>query len=492
MIPDRLKWNGGTKGLRFSLKATMPMISAFFLLLMAGLGVALMKLTSHLEETTRSVLNNVESVRVAEGLGSALLARQNALIKAFVPGSTYSTIQREELRQYLAEAKNHVGSTAEVAILAEVEKAVKKYIRTSDAMMTGSVGLPLFLTRTTPLVDRAYSKIRELIQNNTESARASFRQAEKVNANADRLGLLLIAIATITVGLLLVSLQSLVFEPLSAIHSSVVRFGLDSRSARAPLAGPVEVQTIAGAFNHMADRISNRERDQIIFLASVAHDLRNPLTAMRLPIHMLISENARRSLSKEQRREMITIVDRQIDRLKRMVSDFLDASRIQAGTLELRFSAQDLRELVQESVTLFKMSAPSHEFEVNMPNQPIILWFDPVRIGQILNNLISNAVKYSPRGGKVSIAIHLSDRGVSVAVSDQGIGIAPSEYQHIFEPFVQLGTSQEIAPGVGLGLSNTKKLVEAHGGRIDVSSTLGKGSTFIIWLPTHQTSDTAA
>src|SRR5262245_45682664 len=118
-----------------------------------------------------------------------------------------------------------------------------------------------------------------------------------------------------------------------------------------------------------------------------------------------------------------------------------------------------------------------------VPDAPLPLRCDPVRIGQVLNNLISNAIKYSPRGGQVRVTARRMDDRIAIDIADQGPGIPPEESQLIFEPFKRSPSAQTDIPGVGLGLSVARCIVEAHGGKIDVQSTVGRGATFSVLLP---------
>jgi len=161
-----------------------------------------------------------------------------------------------------------------------------------------------------------------------------------------------------------------------------------------------------------------------------------------------------------------------------MVGDFLDAARIESGHLELQLRRRDLRELAQEAVELYGASSRAHRLVYSPAETPVEVRCDAERIAQVLNNLVSNAIKYSPQGGDVRVSVTASKGDAIVAVQDSGIGIAPEDQKHIFEPFRRTGASRDTAPGVGLGLSVAHQIIEAHGGRIDVESTLGVGSTF--------------
>ena len=147
----------------------------------------------------------------------------------------------------------------------------------------------------------------------------------------------------------------------------------------------------------------------------------------------------------------------------------------------------DLVELCRETVELHRPTTENHRWVLDLPTEPVVIRCDATRIVQVLNNLISNALKYSPEGGLVRVALADAEDTAIVSVSDQGIGISPAERDTIFEPFRRSSTTRDTIPGVGLGLSVARRILEAHGGTIEVRSEEGRGSTFRFFLPHAQT-----
>ncbi|MGC4119820.1 MAG: HAMP domain-containing sensor histidine kinase [Myxococcales bacterium] len=245
--------------------------------------------------------------------------------------------------------------------------------------------------------------------------------------------------------------------------------------------GPLELQTIAEDFNEMAEALSQQQQRQLAYLGGVVHDLRNPLSALQLSAARLDPERGR--LTDQQARSTLALVRRQIDLLNRMTGDLLDAARIRRGQLELRMQERDVRELARGAFDLFRSAATTHRLVLEVTDEPAMVSCDPLRIEQVLNNLISNATKYSPNGGDVLVDVAVSGDEAVLSVTDEGVGIAPEDVSHIFEPFRRAGASRESVRGVGLGLYVTQQIVQAHGGRIEVDSTPGAGSTFRVLLP---------
>lgn len=226
----------------------------------------------------------------------------------------------------------------------------------------------------------------------------------------------------------------------------------------------------------MADGIARQREDQLAFVAGVAHELRNPLSALSTDVQALGL-----APSGQGRDRALARVGRQVDRLTRMLDDLLDAARIEAGYLELQPEELDLRREVQEVVRFYAPTAPDRDLVVEAPDEPVTVRGDPLRIGQVITNLVSNAIKFSPEGGPVEVSVGLRGDEAVLTVADTGVGIAPEELSEIFTSFRR--SRPDVASGAGLGLSVVRRIVAAHGGTIEVESEPGVGSTFRVRLP---------
>ena len=133
-------------------------------------------------------------------------------------------------------------------------------------------------------------------------------------------------------------------------------------------------------------------------------------------------------------------------------------------------------------VELYRATTPSHEIDLIVDGDDAVVAADPTRLGQVLTNLISNGIKYSPDGGRIAVAVGVEGEKVAISVADRGIGIDPGDLQRIFEPFQRVGRARDQIPGTGLGLSVVRRIVQAHGGEIRVVSEPGLGSTFEVRL----------
>ncbi|HEX6985602.1 MAG TPA: PAS domain S-box protein [Planctomycetaceae bacterium] len=229
-------------------------------------------------------------------------------------------------------------------------------------------------------------------------------------------------------------------------------------------------------------RDADRRKDE--FLAMLAHELRNPLAPIRSALALLDVTGVDDSTARDARE----IMGRQVDHLVRLVDDLLDVSRIMRGRIELRKQPVKLRDVLDRAVetALPLLRAQRHTFRVDLPEAPIWLDADTVRLAQVFANLLTNAAKYTEPGGTVKLSADLRPGGVYVCVRDTGIGIEPDLLPKVFDLFTQSERSIERSQGgLGIGLSLVKALVELHDGSVSAESEgPGRGSTFCVTLPT--------
>jgi len=217
-------------------------------------------------------------------------------------------------------------------------------------------------------------------------------------------------------------------------------------------------------------------------LSTVSHELRTPLASIKGFTTSLLREDV--TWDQKTQRDFLEIIDAESDRLAELISNLLDVSRIDAGTLAMEQEEVRLGTLLREAVAAAKIQAPQYVFALDIPARLPLVSADPRRIRQVMHNLLENAVKYSPPGSKVAVAVRYDPQSVTINVADEGIGI-PEEYkERVFERFFQVDSaSTRRVGGSGLGLAISRSIVEAHGGRIWAESESGKGSTFIFTLP---------
>jgi signal transduction histidine kinase len=228
-------------------------------------------------------------------------------------------------------------------------------------------------------------------------------------------------------------------------------------------------------------RETDRRKDT--FLATLAHELRNPLAPLTSATQLiqLVPDD------KNQVRRLAGMMSRQLQQLVRLIEDLLDVSRISRGKLTLRRERVALREVIDLALDVSRPSieAAAHALEMELPDEPLALDGDRVRLAQILSNLLINAAKYTPRGGRIQLKVHRDDDHVALEVRDNGIGIPPVALAKIFELFMQAdGSMTRSHGGLGIGLTIVKTLVEMHGGSVKAESQgPGRGSVFMVRLP---------
>ena len=235
-------------------------------------------------------------------------------------------------------------------------------------------------------------------------------------------------------------------------------------------------------FNEIQDKsrqleIANKHKSE--FLANMSHELRTPLNAI-IGFSEILHERMVGELNEKQA-EFIGDIHSSGRHLLSLINDILDLSKVEAGRMELDVSTFHLPSAIDNALTLIKERASSHGIKLACVLDPSLGKFhaDERKFKQVLINLLSNAVKFTPEGGRIEVSARRLEHGVEVAVSDTGIGIAAEDQEAVFEEFRQVGTDYtKKAEGTGLGLALSKKFVELHGGKIWLSSEVGKGSTF--------------
>jgi signal transduction histidine kinase len=217
-------------------------------------------------------------------------------------------------------------------------------------------------------------------------------------------------------------------------------------------------------------------------LAVASHELQTPTAIIKTEAQALLRRVRTRSATDADVAEGLTMIADQADRLSRLIRVLLDLSRFEAGRLELERAPTELGGLVRAVATGLQVTTDRHVLRVESPIRVRGMW-DTRRLEEVVSNLLSNAIKYSPDGGIVTVRVEVVDCEVQVRVIDQGVGIAATDLPHVFERFYRGGRRRR-PDGLGLGLSISRAIVSAHGGRIWAESRgLGRGSTFGFSLP---------
>ena len=308
----------------------------------------------------------------------------------------------------------------------------------------------------------------------------SLQETLAVFGNALAPPLLQAGVVGILFALLLAALISrTIAQPLQRLARAATDVAGGDYSVNVPVSGPAEVRTLAESFNRMTSEVLAANTAQRDFLGNVSHDLKTPLTSIQGYAQAIIDGAADEPEAAAQ-----TIFE-EASRLNRMVVELTDLERLQAGKLSMKNDLLRMERLSEGVVQSLFVVAEQKNLRLESSAQPAPLVIgDGDRLAQVLVNLISNALKFTPPGGAVHVATEAAPDGVVVSIQDDGIGIPPEDLGRVFERFYQVDKARGPQRGTGLGLAIAKEIVEAHGGRVTVESRgRGQGTVFRVWLP---------
>jgi signal transduction histidine kinase len=251
-----------------------------------------------------------------------------------------------------------------------------------------------------------------------------------------------------------------------------------------------EMGELTTAFNSMAERVQasieyiRRDRDRSRdFLADVSHELKTPIAALRTFNELLADGQVKEPATQ---REFLEQTRQQIDRLDWLAANLLELSKLESGLILLDLRPDDLRAVAESAVQQARPAAARKGVKIVsvLPDEAVRQAHDPQRMGQVLTNLLGNAIKFTPRGGEVRVTLEPTTDGAELRVADTGVGINPTELPHVFDRFYRGAQAHESrAAGSGLGLSIVRSIVEMHSGRVSISSAPGKGTEVAVDLP---------
>jgi signal transduction histidine kinase len=446
-----------------SLHRALTIFVITFAALAVGAGISLILLTTYLHQATIELEEGLHAVRLAEEIQIDLLT--------YIHTADESQRARIEsdLQRKLRWAAEYGGTLEEDQSLLEAEQLLDRYF----------AGARKAKNPNEDTLRGAFAALRKFVDVNVQQANAPLMKSEHLDKLGDQIGITVAITLGIGMTVMLVWLHRVAFRPVFEIRDAMKSFAAGQKEARAAIHGPEEFKSIAAQFNEMAEALARQHRNQTAFLAGIAHDLRNPISALKVSADIISG----RSMTAEKLASLMAVIKRQVNSLDRMVADLLESAKIESGHLDLRFEESDAGTIARDAFELFRSASEVHQFVLNLPDEPLPLRCDPVRIGQVLHNLLSNAIKYSPGGGKVILTLETRNNEVLFHVSDRGKGISQEDLRYVFEPFRRIQTAKEDIPGVGLGLSVAQRIVWAHGGRIQVDSEIMKGTTFTVHLP---------
>lgn len=462
-----------------------------------GLVIAMVKLvavvtlvwaSSELAQTTGQILDSRACSMAASGKLNALSNyRRHVLLHRLTGDSRYHEETEGYRRAFsepvaLAQCNSAVPHGAE--LISEIERRIADYLdfERGDSARMSTEERTSFEQEARRKFQAAHSALEEFVALNRQGADKASDAAEQVQAVTRQAGTVIGIGSILLVGGLLVMLQRRLVVPMHRLASAIKRTER-TRNIGAPLGLGLEAELgeIERAVDDLSQTVAEQRSAQHQFVAAVAHDLRNPLQSIRGYCSLVRGDKP--LPSEATLRKAFEVIDRQADKLARQLDDLLDAAHVESGALILNRREFELGEVLSDTRSMFDGISDKHRIEIEAAASLRIIG-DPLRLGQVMTNLLSNAVKYSPNGGCVTVRVRRERGEALVSVRDEGIGIDGEQLARLFEPFRRGKRVRGLEiPGVGLGLSTSRRIVEAHGGRIEVESELGRGSTFTVRLP---------
>lgn len=280
--------------------------------------------------------------------------------------------------------------------------------------------------------------------------------------------------------------------PVRRTSEAAARVAAGDFEVRVEERGAGEVGALVTAFNSMTralelgrrelleqnERLRESEQHKRDLISMVSHEIRTPLASVFGFTSLLLE----RDFPPDEQRRYLEIVDQQARRLAALAGDFLDVQLLEGRGLTLDRVPFDLGQLVSEQTRLFFSDPAGHMLDLALPDAPVEVEADRDRIAQVIGNLLSNAIKYSPRGSTVDVSLEVRDGQVQFAVADRGMGIPADERERVFEKFYRGVDTAGTIGGTGLGLAVASEIVDSHGGRLELESEVGRGSTFTMML----------
>jgi len=317
--------------------------------------------------------------------------------------------------------------------------------------------------------------------------------ADSKSRHAMELGVVGLTGSAILILLFAIYLARGIARPVTEAAAGAGQVAAGDLSIRLSQKGPGEVGELTKSFNEMAERLEatrneleeqnaqlrESERLKSDLVNTVSHELRTPLSGVLGFTKLLLT----RDFDPETRRHYLGIVDAQARRLSGLLDDFLDVRRIEEGRFERAKELVDMATLLREEAQLYSQQSPKHELALDIDGAPLGVMGNPDRLRQVIGNLISNAIKYSPAGGVVAVHAAPENGHILVEVRDEGMGIPRSQQGQIFTKFFRGDAAASGITGTGLGLAVSRDIVESHGGRIGFTSAEGEGTTFFVELP---------
>jgi signal transduction histidine kinase len=493
-------------GVRVPLFVRIALASAVLAVLVAAAFAVLVATLSDLRSTTNAANRSKDITSATLVLEQDLLQLDASLrgfvntgdrrflrawrdVRADLPASTAALLQSTEGVGQEARARRLVNAVREY----EIDYAVP--IIGIVEFNPAAARSPVAATEGRRRLEALRRQVTQMLT--TENALASTRVTSATDqANrAILIGLGALGISVLLVLLFGVELSRAVAHPVRRVSDAAKTVAGGDLSVRLPEKGPAEVHDLSAAFNEMSaslerskqvleqqnNQLRESERLRSELIGVISHEVRTPLACVLGYASLLQT----RPVDDDTRQRYLSIISDEARRLEALVSELVDARRIEEGRLELEMETFDLEPLLEEQVRTFEDRSDRHTVVLQPASKPVTVRADRGRMAQVVANLLGNAVKYSPDGGRVEVEVARRMGNVRVSVRDEGMGIPESARSRIFTKFFRGEAGAGGIGGMGLGLALSREIVEAHGGRMGFQSEVGRGSVFWFELVTE-------
>ena len=479
--------------MRLSIFARLVISYLILFSMLAGVSLYFIYHLGQLNRITRSIIENDTSVlEYSNRLTDALLSEVRYDRK-------YVVLKNEELYGNHLQAKNEFNQLLNEAFTKAASEDMKHFFYTIDVQHQGFNRLVLgereLIREAKPYPAEKFETEKRKISDDIIDQLKNIRQTSENNVLAKIVNLresgdrvrniaITISVLALSAGLVIAFfITSSIKRPLDVMRAKTMEISQGNFCGDLEIESPPVIAELATAINTMCDKLQEVDQIKSDFFSHMSHELRTPLTSIREGTTMLLDGLGGELTEKQQR--ILAIIIQESNRMINLVNSLLDLSKMEAGMMKYQFGLTDLAELVKNALdSLAPLSEAKNITIINEIDTTQLVAVDQERMRQVLHNIIGNAIKFSPEGGSIRLAIERKESGVEIRIHDTGIGIKEEDLDRIFHKFQQITSAKDQKiNGTGLGLAIVKQIILAHGGEVWATSRMGVGSTFHISLP---------
>lgn len=460
--------------------------------LVAGLSVHAISQLGRLDEVARSILESdtrllEQEKRLADALLSQIryerqfiLTKDDRLYEQFL-------LRQSDFENYLDQAYSFSNPQAK-SLLDGIRASYQRYRGLVDEevryLRAGrSFSQARYRQETEKAADGIMEKLEGLRAYSQESSYGKIRALSEAGAEARRVAIVIAGTSLFLVVAVSLWITRTITRPISILKRKTREIAEGRFEGEVRFSSPPEIAALAGDFNAMCLRLKDLDKMKLDFFSSMSHELRTPLTSIKEGTGLLLEGVGQQTIEKQ--RKILTILAEESDRLIHLVNSLLDLSKMEAGMMAYHFERASLAPLILRTVDEIGplVEAKKIRLEASADEELPPVKMDSEKILQALRNLVGNAVKFTPAGGRVTVSARERKGGVEVSVRDSGPGIPAEDLPSIFDKYRQGASSALRVKGTGLGLAIVKSIISSHGGKVWAESKPGQGSTFIFVLP---------